>query len=66
MKPVQGVVGVDRNLRNVAARETLEQCHVCYDVSKAVEIAENTRSTVRSFRAGRRASDQQAARREVR
>jgi putative transposase len=42
------MVGIDRNLTNVAAgnpgRVTL------YDVSKVVKIAENTRSIVRSFR----------------
>ncbi len=48
ISPVQGMVGIDRNLTNVAAgnpgRVTL------YDVSKVVKIAENTRSIVRSFR----------------
>jgi putative transposase len=48
MKQAVGVLGVDRNLRNVTLGNA-EQV-VCYDVSKAVEIADNTRSTIRSFK----------------
>ena len=43
MKQAVGVLGVDRNLRNVTLGNA-EQV-VCYDVSKAGEIADNTRST---------------------
>ncbi|MDA4136522.1 MAG: transposase [Thaumarchaeota archaeon] len=45
---VEGAVGIDRNLRNVTVGN-VEQV-IYYDVSKTVEIAENTRSIVRSFR----------------
>jgi putative transposase len=44
----ESAVGVDRNLRNVAVGN-VEQV-IYYDISKAAEIAENTRSIVRSFR----------------
>jgi putative transposase len=48
MKQPEGVVGVDRNLRNVTLGSA-EQV-VYYDVSKAIEIADNTKSIVRSFK----------------
>ena len=48
MKQAVGVLGVDRNLRNVTLGNA-EQV-VYYDVSKAVEIADNTRSIIRSFK----------------
>jgi len=48
MKQAEGVIGVDRNLRNVTLGSA-EQV-VYYDVSKAVEIADNTRSIIRSFK----------------
>jgi len=48
MKQAEGVIGVDRNLRNVTLGNA-EQV-VYYDVSKAVEIADNTRSIIRSFK----------------
>ena len=44
----QGAIGIDRNLRNVTAGNA--ERVIYYDVSKAVEIAENTRSIVRSFK----------------
>ncbi|MDA4114485.1 MAG: transposase [Thaumarchaeota archaeon] len=47
-KQVGGVLGIDRNLRNVTVGNA-EQV-TSYDVSKTVEIAETTRSVVRSFR----------------
>jgi len=46
--PVEGVVGIDRNLRNVTVGN--DDQIVYFDVSKTVEIAETTRSIVRSFR----------------
>jgi putative transposase len=45
---IRGTVGIDRNLRNVAVGN--EERVTYYDVSKNVEIAENTRSIVRSFK----------------
>lgn len=45
---VEGVVGIDRNLRNVTVGNAEQVTY--YDVSKTVEIAETTRSVVRSFR----------------
>jgi putative transposase len=48
MEQAEGVLGVDRNLRNVTSGNA-EQV-VYYDVSKAVEIADNTRSIIRSFK----------------
>jgi hypothetical protein len=45
IRPVEGVVGIDRNLRNAIVGNA-EQV-TCYDVSKIVEIAETTRSVVR-------------------
>jgi putative transposase len=45
---VHSVSGVDRNLRNVTVGD-LENV-VQYDLSKAVDIAENTRSITRSFK----------------
>jgi putative transposase len=47
-KQVEGVVGIDRNLRNVTVGNAEQVTY--YDVSKIVEIAETTRSVVRSFR----------------
>jgi putative transposase len=47
-RQVEGVVGIDRNLRKVTVENTGQVTY--YDVSKAVEIAETTRSVVRSFR----------------
>jgi putative transposase len=44
----ESAVGVDRNLRNVTVGNAEQVTY--YDVSKVVEIAENTRSIVRSFR----------------
>ena len=63
MKQAGGVVGVDRNLRNVTLGNA-EQV-VYYDVSKAVEIADNTRSVIRSFKRNDTRM-RRAARREVR
>jgi hypothetical protein len=48
MQQVGGVVGIDRNLRNVTVGNAEQVTY--YDVSKTVEIAETTRSVVRSFR----------------
>jgi putative transposase len=45
---VHSAVGIDRNLRNVTVGNA--QRVIYYDVSKVVEIAENTRSVVRAFR----------------
>ncbi len=45
---LKGVLGIDRNLRNFAAGN--EDKIVFYDISKAVEIAETTRSISRSFK----------------
>ncbi|MDA4135852.1 MAG: transposase [Thaumarchaeota archaeon] len=45
---VEGVVGIDRNLRNVTVGNA--ERVIYYDVSRVVDIAENTRSIVRSFR----------------
>jgi putative transposase len=45
---IQGTIGIDRNLRNVTVGN--EEQVTYYDVSKIVEIAENTRSIVRSFK----------------
>ena len=41
-------MGIDRNLRNVTVGNAEQVTY--YDVSKVVEIAENTRSIVRSFK----------------
>ena len=41
-------VGIDRNLRNIAAGN--QEKVTLYDTSKVVEIGENTRSIVRSFK----------------
>lgn len=41
-------VGIDRNLRNLTVGDANKV--VQYDLSKAVDIAENTRSIIRSFR----------------
>jgi putative transposase len=41
-------VGVDRNLRNLTIGDNTKITH--YDLSKAVDIAENTRSITRSFK----------------
>ncbi|MDA4135385.1 MAG: transposase [Thaumarchaeota archaeon] len=46
--PVQSVVGVDRNLRNVTVGNAEQVTY--YDVSHVVEIAENTRGIMRSFK----------------
>ena len=48
MQQLEGVVGIDRNLRNVTVGNAEQVTY--YDVSKAVEIAETTRSIVRSFK----------------
>ena len=48
MQQVGGVVGIDRNLRNVTVGNAEQVTY--YDVSRIVEIAETTRSIVRSFR----------------
>jgi len=45
---LKGVVGIDRNLRNMAVGN--EDKIVFYDISKAAEIAEATRSIGRSFK----------------
>ena len=45
---VQGIIGIDRNLRNVTTGNAERVTY--YDVSKAVEILENTRSVIRSFK----------------
>jgi putative transposase len=45
---IQDVIGIDRNLRNVTVGS--EEQVTYYDVSKIVEIAENTRSIIRSFK----------------
>ncbi|MEW6603362.1 MAG: hypothetical protein AB1351_01585 [Thermoproteota archaeon] len=42
------IAGVDRNLRNLTVGNNIEV--VQYDLSKAVDIAENTRSIVKSFK----------------
>lgn len=44
----ENTVGVDRNLRNLTVGNYKDVVH--YDLSKAVDIAENTRSIMRSFR----------------
>jgi putative transposase len=46
--PVEGMVGVDRNLRNVTAGNAERLTY--YDVTKIVEITETTRRIVRSFK----------------
>jgi len=43
-----GTMGIDRNLRNLAAGNA--QIVTCYDMADAVEIGENTRSIIRSFK----------------
>ena len=43
-----GNVGIDRNLRNLTVGNSREITH--YDLSRAVDIAENTRSVIRSFK----------------
>ena len=48
MQRVGGVVGIDRNLRNATVGNA--ELVTYYDVSKIVQIAETTRSIVRSFR----------------
>ncbi len=45
---VTDATGIDRNLRNVTAGNEGKVTY--YDISKAVEIAENTRSIIRSFK----------------
>jgi putative transposase len=45
---VTSTVGIDRNLRNLAVGN--DEKVTFYDVTKVVEIAENTRSIVRSFK----------------
>ena len=47
-RKVSGVVGVDRNLRNLTVGN--EQKATQYDISKVVEIVEATKSIVRSFK----------------
>ena len=47
-REVVGSVGVDRNLRNLSVGN--QERVTFYDMSKAVEIAEDTRSIVRSFK----------------
>ena len=47
---LKGVVGIDRNLRNIAVGN--EDKVVFYDISKAAEIAEMTRSIGRSIKRG--------------
>jgi putative transposase len=48
MQHVEGVMGIDRNLRNVTVGNAEQATY--YDVSKTVNIAEITRSVVRSFK----------------
>ena len=48
MKELASTVGVDRNLNNLTVGN--EQQVTYYDMSKVVEIAENTRSIMRSFK----------------
>ena len=48
MQQVEGVIGIDRNLRNVTAGNAEQVTY--YDVTKIVEIGETTRSVIRSFR----------------
>ncbi len=48
MERVKSAVGVDRNLRNVTVGNEAQVTY--YDVSKVVEIGENTRSVIRSFK----------------
>ena len=43
-----GMVGIDRNLKNITVGNINEV--IQYDLSKAADIAENTRSIMRSFR----------------
>jgi len=45
---IAGAVGVDRNLKNLTVGD--EQLVTCYDVTKVVDIGENTRSIIRSFK----------------
>ncbi len=45
---VDGSVGVDRNLNNLTVGNDLQV--TCYDLSKATEITETTRSIMKSFR----------------
>jgi putative transposase len=45
---VTGTVGIDRNLRNLTVGNSDQVTY--YDMSKIVEIAENTKSVVKSFR----------------
>ncbi len=45
---VAGVVGIDRNLRNLTVGNAAQVTY--YDMTKLVQIAENTRSIIRSFR----------------
>src|SRR5881397_3472252 len=42
------IAGVDRNLRNLTVGD--QEIMTQYDLSKAVDVAENTRSIVRSFK----------------
>jgi putative transposase len=48
LSELKGVVGIDRNLRNIAAGN--EDKIVFYDIRKAVEIAETTRNIGKSFK----------------
>ena len=45
---ITGTIGIDRNLRNLTAGNDERVTH--YDMSRVVDIADNTRSIVRSFK----------------
>jgi putative transposase len=45
---IAGTIGIDRNLRNIASGN--DKSVTYYDMTKAVDIAENTRSVVKSFK----------------
>ena len=47
-KDISGVVGIDRNLRNLAVGNGERVTY--YDMSKVVDICENTRNIIGSFR----------------
>lgn len=47
MRDIDNVIGIDRNLRNVTVGNA--KLVTYYDVSKVLEIAESTRSIIRSF-----------------
>jgi putative transposase len=45
---IAGTIGIDRNLRNIASGN--DKSVTYYNMTKAVDIAENTRSVVKSFK----------------